>query len=222
MDLRNRNRQASKLRTNIKASVAQLDDWSSSQRNLRRRRKEAIAFSGGRRQYLDEARSRACASQGTTSLQDPPCTICGSSIHLSDECEFIAVLSNAEDSFEDPSAGIHRGIIHRLYTHSAELYKLLYPNFFPGSLRSEPSPPEALAIQSLPSLPDYQEIGISRAVALLTTLSSTLELNSFPQERALVDQIAQPFHSAAFPLDYSDFRDQIHQNWKRSSLPRNR
>lgn len=212
---RERDKRASQLRTNIKSAVAQLDDWNSSQANLLRRRNESIVSSGGRRQYLNEARSRACASQGTEFLQDPPCTLCGSKAHLSDECDFIAVQSN-DRSFEKPSSGIHRSIIHRLYTDTSALYKLFYPRSFPALKEDSSIAPLACALPEPPSNPDYQEIGILRAVKLLTTLSSTGEPLSFLQERALVDQIAQPFHSAAFPLDYTEFRDKIHQSWKSS------
>ena len=214
MDPRVQNRQASKLRTNIKAAVAQLDDWTSSQANLLRRRNKAIALSGGLRQYVNDARTRARTSQGTEFLLDSPCNLCGSESHLSDECDFIAVPTTNETSNEDPSSGIHRGIIHRLHSSTSELYRLFYPSFFPG-LIGDPSLlqiPQALPVSSSP--PDYQEIGIASSVSLLITLSATLEFGSFLQERALVDQVAQPYHSAAFPLDYTEFRDNIHQRWK--------
>jgi hypothetical protein len=132
MTLTSQEKQAIQIRTNIKAAVGQLDSWTSSQTNQRLRRNTANASSGGHRGRCVESRERAIASQGTQIIEDHPCGLCGSSGHLGDECDFIAVEASTRVAFEDPSAGIHRGIVHRVYTLSSELYRLHHPRFYPG------------------------------------------------------------------------------------------
>jgi hypothetical protein len=63
--------------------------------------------------------------------------------------------------------------------------------------------------------PDYQEIGLSRMVARLLSLpaAQAVRTESLSCQRAFVDQFAQAFHSAAFPLDYTDFQDKGHKRW---------
>ena len=125
-------KQAIQIRSNIKAAVAQLDSWNSTQAEFHRLRVEANVTSGGRRRRVTEAIKQAKASQGTQLIKDPPCSLCGSTTHSGDECDFIAVESTTEGIFEKPATGIHRSIVHRGYALASELYLLHYPRFYPG------------------------------------------------------------------------------------------
>ena len=213
MTLSLQDKQAIQIRTNIKASVAQLDSWNSSQADFRRRRVVVNASSGGRRQRDIEARNRARTSQGTHLVEDPPCSLCGSSAHLGDECDYIAVEASSQASFEEPSAGIHRGVVHRVYLLAAELYRLHYPRFFPGPTLDTLLSPQAYLLPVPLTGPDYQEISISQAVASLVSSASPQNYRtvSFLRQRFLVDAVAQPYHSLSFPLDYTSFRDRIQE-----------
>ena len=168
---RDQERRASQIRSNIKAAVAQLDSWTTNQRELRARRNHAIAERGGGRQgrerYAIDAQVLARASQGTQLVRDPPCDICGLASHLSDECDRIAVVASSETVFENPSTGIHRGIVHTVYSQAADLYRLLYPRFYPGP-DEEVVPTQIAYLLPVPLTgPDYQQIAISRAVLFL-------------------------------------------------------
>jgi hypothetical protein len=206
-------RQASQIRTNIKAAIAQLDSWTASQESFRRRRNAGNATSGGHAQRCIDARNRATSSQGTQFIEDSPCSICGSSSHLSDECDFIAVESSTKVSFEAPSTGIHRGIVHKVFALASDLYRLHYPRFYPGPSASTLVSSDAYLLPVPLVGPDYQEIGISKAVASLVETSSARNYLkvSFLSQRSIVDAVAQPYHSAAFPLDYTSFRDKIQE-----------
>jgi hypothetical protein len=214
MTQRSQERQATQIRTNIKAAVAQLDSWILTQANLRRQRIEAIASSGGHQQRRLQARSIAVSSQGTQFIEDPPCDLCGSSDHLSDECDFIAVEASSQVSFEDPSTGIHRSIVHRVYSLASDLYRLHHPRFYPGPAVSTLVNTDAYLLPVPLVGPDYQEIGISRSVAFLVASSTTRDYlsASFLRQRSIVDAVALPYYSAAFPLDYISFRDRVQES----------
>ena len=214
MNYKLQERKATQIRTNLKAAIAQLDSWNGVQANFRQQRDAANASSiGGHHQRRLEARNRAIISQGTQLIKDPPCNLCGSSNHLSDECDFIAVAASSQVAFEDPSVGVHRGIVHRVYSLASDLYRVHHPRFHPGPSVSTFSNTEAYLLPVPLVGPDYQEIGIAQAVTSL--LDSASELNylsvSFLRQRAIVDPVAQAYHSAAFPLDYSEFRDRIQE-----------
>ena len=209
---------ARKVRIVIKSLVAQLDVWEESQRKLRKQREAADALNGGRRQRLIDSRRRAQIAQGTEALLDPPCDLCGLSTHLSDECDFIAVETNGS-LFENPSSGIHRGIVHRLFEQSAYLYKFLYPGFFPGNFGGSPAAIEAVPFRSgsLERPPDYQTLGISQAIALAKVVcrERCLDLSS-PQQAICLDQVSLPFFSASFPIGFAAFREQVLEGWQGS------
>jgi hypothetical protein len=215
MSLRARERKAVQIRSNIKAAISQLDRWNSSQEGLRQNRQTANSENGGPRKRLAAARSLACISQGTQSIHDPPCHLCGSLIHLSEECDFIAVEASDKAAFEDPSTGIHRGIVHRVFQQSVDLYQLLYPRFYPGPRNEVCDSSEAYLLPVPLVGPDYQEIGISRAVRLLRSIPTSAHLltESADRQLAFIDQFVPAFHSAAFPLGYVEFRKKIHDLW---------
>jgi hypothetical protein len=212
--MRREESRATQLRTNIKASIAQLDNWDSCQAEFRRQRNAANVSSGGRRRRLIEARERAINSQGTHLVKDPPCSLCGSVVHLGEECDFIAVEGSNQVAFEDPSAGIHRGSVHRVCSLASELCRLLCPRFYPGFVADTLPLPEGLLlpVSFSPGI-DYQELAIAQAVAsLVKSISAQNYLTrSFLGQRAFVDVVGQPYHSASFPLDYTSFRDIIQE-----------
>ena len=208
-----RTKQATQIRSNIKAAVAQLDVWNFTQAEFQRRRVAANAISGGRRQRVSEAIHRAQVAQGTQFIEDPPCNFCGSSTHLGDECDFIAVETTEGGIFEEPSIGIHRSIVHRVYALASELYLLHYPRFYPGQSEDTLASSEAYLLPVPLTGPDFQELALSQAVATLLASSSVgrYSLSPFLVQRAFVDSVAIPFHSAAFVLDYPSFRDAIQE-----------
>jgi hypothetical protein len=210
-----RNKQAKELRTNIKATIAQLDSWESNQDNLRHKWITANSENGGSRQRLAEARSRAQAAQGSQLIIDPACQLCGSPTHLSDECDFIAVETSNQCSSENPSTGIHRGIVHQVFQQAADLYKLLYPRFYPGPSVEAIVRADAYLLPVPLAGPDFQEIGISRTVARLSTVldAQAVLTKSLTHQLDFIDQFVQAFHSAAFPLPYTEFRANVHKRW---------
>jgi hypothetical protein len=215
MNHREKERAARQIRSSIKAIVAQLDSWNSDQRELRLTRDAANEQSGGRRQRLAESRALACASQGTQFVQDPPCATCGSSSHLSEECDFIAVESNDNEGGDlSPASSIHRGIVHRLYVQSLDLYRLSYPRYYPGP-SDEVLVAEILDTSPVPLIvPDYQAIALSKATSVFLSLSANwVQRPTVRDQQALLDQVIQPFHSAAFPLDFLSFRAQVYYRW---------
>jgi hypothetical protein len=116
--------------------------------------------------------------------------------HLSDECDFIAVETNGS-------------AIPRLYAKSIDLYQLTNPRFYPG-----PSEDIVATCCHQDHQNSYQVIAISRAVEFLCSSSSTCSHSlTHHQQLSLVDQIAQPFHSTVFPLDFTSFRDQVLTDW---------
>lgn len=206
-------KQAIQIRSNIKAAVAQLDSWNIAQAEFHRRRVEANAVLGGRRRRVAEAIHRAKASQGTQLIEDPPCDICGSTSHLGDECDRIAVESTAEGTFEEPATGIHRSIVHRVYVLASELYLLHHPRFFPGPTTDTLASSDAYLLPVPLTGPDFQELALSQAVTTFLASSSAecYFTSSFLLQRALVDSVAVPYHSAAFVLDFPSFRDVIQE-----------
>jgi hypothetical protein len=107
------------------------------------------------------AQHRARTTLQTHGLQDPPCGICGSITHLTDECDLVEKEGRTQTTPEDPSLGIHRAILHRLYLQVCDLYRLSYPKHCPGTRP---------VVDSGPLKPDYFQLGISQAVADLHLL----------------------------------------------------
>jgi hypothetical protein len=171
---------------------------------LATRRKAATAsYPRGLTDRQDIARHRACAALGTQALRDPPCDLCGSLLHLSDECDFIErdACQLLDVAPEDPAIGIHRAIVHRLYLEACNLYQLIYPLFYPGC-RSTPA--------AVPTLvgPDYLQLAISHAVDDFLVIPGFCSID-IRHQRPGYCLVAQLYYSKVFPLTFGDFCCQI-------------
>jgi hypothetical protein len=124
MSDRLRSHQATQLRTTIKAVVAQLYHWEEDQAYLAERRVSSNQVEGGRELRFLLAQARARQALGTVG----PCEYCNSTDHLPEDCPLVPRAA-AVVFEEDPASGIHRGIVHRLFSKASELYSLLYPRF---------------------------------------------------------------------------------------------
>jgi hypothetical protein len=133
---------------------------------------------------------------------------------LSDECDFIAVEAGSQVSFEDPSSGIHRSMVHRVCSLASDLCRLHHPRFYPGPAVCTLVNTDACLLPVPLVGPDCQEIRVSRLVAFLVASSTTRDClsASFLSQRSMVDAVALPCHSAAFPLDHISFRDRVQES----------
>jgi hypothetical protein len=74
------------IRDSIKSIVGQLDHWEEDRQKRENRRKEANnKYPNGLANRQALAWFRAKNALGTRHLTDPPCSSCGSKLHLSDE-----------------------------------------------------------------------------------------------------------------------------------------
>jgi hypothetical protein len=190
------------IRNTIKAIVAQLDSWTSDQRDLETRRRTASAsFPRGLTDRRDTAQHRARTAIGTHNLQDPPCELCGSTLHLSDECDLLErepaeqVTSQTTALIrEDPATSIHRAIVHRLYLEACTLYKLVYPCFYSNQATTGESP----------ASPDYLALAISQAVDDFRVIPGFCPID-IRNQRPGCCLIAQLYYSKAFSITFSEF-----------------
>jgi hypothetical protein len=189
------------IRNTIKAIIAQLDRWAVDQQGLERRRAEANArYPRGLSDRQDIAQHRARTALQTQDLRDPPCDLCGSTVHLSDECDRIERV-NPHNISEDPSIGIHRAIVHRLYLQSCDLYRLVHPRFYPGPLVGDSTED----IYPVPLTgPDYLQIAISKAVEDFQVVPG-FRPDDIRGQRPGCSSIALLYYSKAFPLTFGDF-----------------
>jgi hypothetical protein len=188
------------IRNTIKAIIAQLDRWAVDQRGLERRRTEANSrYPRGFSDRQDIAQHRARTALNTQDLRDPPCDLCGSTLHLSDECDRIERKNSSVS--EAPSTGIHRAIVHRLYLQACDLYRLVHPRFYPGPHVTQstddnyPVPPTG---------PDYLQLAISQAVEDFQVVPG-FRPDDIRNQRPGCSSIAQLYYSKAFPLSFGDF-----------------
>jgi hypothetical protein len=192
---------ASQIRATIKAIVAQLDHWEEDQLRLSRHRVASNENFGGRALRVTLSQQRARAALGTLDLQDPPCEDCGATGHLTNECGLI-------EYAEDPSTGIHRGIVHRLFSQACDLYRLLYPRFYQGpSIGSVGTDIHEVFPVPLTG-PDYQLIAISRAARDLRFIPG-FQQESVELQRTICDSSVYLYYSLAFPLAFPEFRNRV-------------
>jgi hypothetical protein len=200
---------AKQIRSSIKSIVAQLDAWEEDQRLSSLHQAAANAAFGGQVARLAAARSRAKASQETPSnLSEPPCEVCNSSDHITESCGFLPKQEGNQASNEDPSASIHRGIVHRLYSKTCELYHLHYPRFY-SELKvviRAPGPPESRL--TAPDYPDYQALAVSETVRHLILFGGP-QGETLLERRVRCTKKSQRFFSQAFELDFQEFWDLV-------------
>jgi hypothetical protein len=196
------------IRDTIKAIVAQLDHWETDQREQERRRITANAsYPKGVTDRQALAQHRAKTSLHTQHLFDPPCDLCGSTVHLSSECDTATKEGPKalEVTSENPAIGIHRAIVHRLYIQACDLYRLLYPRFYPG-----PSTIEDIGVNELysvneifTSLPssilDYLALAITKTVEDLRVLPG-YSPDDIRHLRPGCSSITQLYYSKSFPI----------------------
>ena len=200
------------IRQGIKATVGQLDRWDSDQIDQHRRREAANAsFPHGYTDRLALAKHRARIS---TSVDKSSSHVKGGSIYChwcdSDEhsTETCVVKQDSPEPLktlsEDPSSGIHRAIVHRLYRQACDLYLLTYPSFFPGVEATKADDPEA-KLSSVKSSPDYYTLAISQATDDLHQAS----LDSQPSTDNNLFLICRLYYSKSFPSTFTDFCEEV-------------
>ena len=198
--------QATRIRSTIKSIVAQLDRWDQDRARLNERRIASDRAIGGRHRRLLLSSTRAREALGTTNLQEPPCELCGDQFpsHLAEECS-LSITRVDHRSEEEPATGIHRGIVHRLFSQACDLYQLLYPHFYSG-LNSTSTAPNLVeeAAGSVRYL-DYQELAILQASRRVARLRP----QSLSANHVHVSQCLYSYYSNAFALSFSDFQDRV-------------
>jgi hypothetical protein len=146
----------------------------------------------------DIAQFRARSALRTQGICDPPCQLCESTHHLSDECDYIARETHAIS--EDATTSIHHAIIHRLYLQTYDLYKLAHPRFFPGDQETT----SEIYPASLPDYhDDYLDIAISLAVEDFRVLPG-FRPDDIRNQHAGCSPIIQLYYSKAFPITFGD------------------
>jgi hypothetical protein len=195
------------LLSSIKGTAIQLQGWKEVQENFRRKRVKAKASSlHGRLGRVEDACYRA--KHAFPQEQDPSsavsCSRCDSDEHSTAECDSEDCLGPLSLSFEEaPGVGIHRGIVHRLFEKSCELYELLYPRFYPG-------PPtgvlRSFGDKTLPiplTGPDYFSLSIQEAA------SSVQATTSSHDKEQVLRTISQLYYSPCFPASLETFRERV-------------
>jgi hypothetical protein len=212
------------LRSAIKSTTVQLDNWDTDQAHqLKKRRAANVRFTS----FKDRLRIAKCNAKLSFPLQpsDPICSHCKSPFHPAKECDIADTLDSVERHdelesviastdeehlesplHEDPSTSIHRATVHRLYLQACNLHKLLYPCFCPG-----PHAPEPITDVSPVSLagPDYLAIAISKAAYDYQALPG-IDPSHIRRANLNPSSIVAHLHcSKAFPISFVDFCHRI-------------
>ena len=198
------------LRQGIKATIGQLDRWDFDQVEQSRRRAVANSrFPHGFPDRLALAKHRA-QSSGIESSRHvkgslPYCDSCDTDGHSTKNCDVNQGLSKSLKTVsEDPSAGIHRAIIHRLYLQACELYVLVYPSFYPGGVDRQTELKVASLVSN--SGPDYLELSLDQATEDLQAASDSKPSN------ASIILICRLYYSKSYPVTFSEFCDLVSSN----------
>jgi hypothetical protein len=217
------------IRDTIKAIFAQLDHWETDHEWEQERRRITANASCPKgvtdRQAL--AQHQAKNSLHTQHLFDPHCDLCGSTVHLSSECD-IATKEGPkalEVTSENPAIGIHRAIVHRLYIQACDLYQLLYPRFYPG-----PSAIQDIGVNGLYSVNEiYTSLPSSVSDYLTLAITETVEdfrvlpgysPNGIRHLRPGCSSITQLYYSKkSFPISYGEFCSRVADHIDDTSLP---
>jgi hypothetical protein len=205
------NRRSRSLLSSVKATVGQLDSWDRDQAAQAIRRRAANSrFPGGfsDRQILTRFRltpaTLRCPSEAAVE-PDFYCNFCDESGHSATECDNRFEEARVhEAAAEDPSRGIHRAIVHRLYLHACDLYRSLYPRFYPGP-EERPSLPEDIYPVPLTG-PDYLVLAIHQTASDLQGIPGFQACHArTPRRHPGTAAIAGLYYSKAFPISYTDF-----------------
>jgi hypothetical protein len=215
------------LLSSIKATVGQLDSWDRDQAAQATRRRAANArFPGGfsDRQSLTRFRLAPTTLRlPSHSVVDPDsyCNFCDESGHSATECNNRFDEARAHEAApEDPSRGIHRAIVHRLYLHACDLYRSLYPRFYPGP-EERLSPPEDIYPVPLTG-PDYLALAINQTASDLLAIPGFQASHArSPRRHPGIAAVAGLYYSKAFPISYADFccrvADKVEEDFEEDS-----
>jgi hypothetical protein len=201
--------EAKSIRSAIKATVVQLDNWDKDKEvRDKKRAAENARYPNGFQDRLDLARFRAKTSSIKANLAvGSCCEYCESTTHATGECDQDSdeedIQEEGEQSIaEDPSTGIHRAIVHRLYLQSCDLYVLLYPKVFPGPPRNLPTHEESYAVP--PAGPDYLALSVTQAVEDFR-VTPGFSPSDIRRQREGCVSIALLYYSKAFPITFDVF-----------------
>ena len=125
-------------------------------------------------------------------------------IHLTEDCNVSRITTDPlESTSENPSEGIHQAIVHRVYLRACDLYRLLYPRWYPGP---EPRTSEKEEVFPVPVTgPEYCAIAaVNQAVE---DLKSTPDVSpsDIRKQKTSCTSVVQLYFSKAFPLNFSEF-----------------
>ena len=199
------------IRSGIKASIGQLDSWDQAQIEQARKRQVANSrFPHGLQDRLALARHRASQSTETPREnvgESNYCYFCDSGNHSTADCNVTHIITDpVESASENPSEGIHRAIVHRVYLQGCELYRLLYPRWYPGP---EPKTSEKEEVFPVPTTgPDYFSIAIIQAVEDLKSIPG-VSPSDIRKQKSSCTSLVQLYFSKAFPLNFSGFCDRV-------------
>ena len=201
--------EAKSIRSAIKATVVQLDSWDKDKEERdERRAAENARYPHGFQDRLALARFRARTSSIKANLAvGSSCEYCESTSHSTEECDRVSDEDELEEEIklspaEDPSTGIHRAIVHRLYLQTCDLYLLLYPKVYPGPPRDRPARAEVHAVP--PTGPDYLSLALSQAVEDFR-VTPGFSPSDIRRQREGCTSIALLYYSKAFPIHFDVF-----------------
>lgn len=189
----------------IKATAGQIEGWDETHTRFETRRQAVTTgLPGGRSNAESIARFRA---RGTTSPTpdsgpDAHCIFCELAGHLTVTCPVGDTRGAREATVENPSTGIHRALIHRLYTEAGNLYRALYPRFYPGPEPQGPSPEPILSVQL--TGPDYFDLSIIQAVEDFAGCQG-IQPSDLRNYRSNCTPIVSLYYSKTFPVTFQDY-----------------
>ena len=193
------------IRSGIKASVAQLDRWVQDQTDQALRQTvDNARYPNGFTDRLIHARHLARRGvRQTDNAGDLYCQFCDSGAHSTETCDITqAPRERLETAPEDPSVGIHRAIVHRLYLQACDLYRLLYPRFYPGPQPRAFQPEEVYPVPL--TGPDYLILAVNQAAEDLQA-SPFISPSDIRRQLIGCTQIIQLYYSKSFPSNFSEF-----------------
>ena len=196
------------IRSGIKASIGQLDSWDQAQSEQARRRQAANSrFPHGLQDRLALARhraSRSCETSRGKFVESTYCFNCDSDSHSTEDCNIShsSTTDPLESASENPSEGIHRAIVHRVYLQACELYRLLYPRWYPGLEQNSSEKEEVFPVPI--TGPDYFSIAVRQSVEDLKSTPG-VSCSDIRNQKAICTSVVQLYFSKAFPLNFSGF-----------------
>jgi hypothetical protein len=181
------------IRKSIIAGCKSLDSWEADYLLREEKRKKANArhangFAGRLADARHVAKSAYPQSQGIEEVLDPT--------------EVLQVRTH-----ENPSRGIHRAIIHKIYVEIGCLYKLSYPRFYPG--RHDLLTRQGEEVLPVPLTgPDYLTLAVTESAGDLQA-SSGHRPSDIRSQRPDCLPILRLYFSKSFPITFSEFCSRV-------------